>query len=271
MLAHRGIQVDSDEHRGLCGERASSAKSGIYRWMERRFQRLLARSTGLHVPVGFSDARLFSRRVVNYINQINDRHLLLKVLPFYAVHRFAVLEYAPDAPDFAFRDRSLAKSMMAGVAILLSNSIRPLRIVAVLALLASSLSLRFAGGDQQCSHFRLRVDVRRESPMTGAAKPQREHWAAGIELAAVLKKRTQHLHTAGRRYRPRRDGSLHPAKQQLQSQRLRIGLLPCEAGECAELVSLAPQIETHGAARDQIVFDLRDDCWSLHAAPPGQG
>src|SRR5580692_2854599 len=107
--------------------------------------------------------------------------------------------------------------------------------------------------------------------MAWATKPQRDYRTRRIELAAVLQKGTQHLRTSARRYGPRLDGALRPSKQQLQRERPRFALLVCEASECAELVPRAPQVEAHGAARNQIVFDLRTDFRYRHAAPPGQG
>ena len=124
----------------VCGVRTDRRKGGIRRMFYRTFEA----TTGLHVPRGASDLRLYSRRVVSYITQNNDRHLMLKVLPFFTSYRVATVEYAPVPRRGGFGDRSLSNALLSGITILLASSIRPLRLLTVMALLASLLSLLFA-------------------------------------------------------------------------------------------------------------------------------
>src|SRR5208283_2895020 len=59
-------------------------------------------------------------------------------------YRVATVTYAPVRRGNGFGDRSLSNALLSGVTILLASSIRPLRLLTVMSLLASTLSLLFA-------------------------------------------------------------------------------------------------------------------------------
>ena len=128
----------------VCGVRADRLQGGLHSRTNQMFYRAFEATTGLRVPAGISDLRLYSRRIVGYITQNNDRHLLLKVLPFFASHSVATVEYAPVRRGGGFGDRSRSADVLTGMTILLASSIRPLRLLTLTALAASSLSLLFA-------------------------------------------------------------------------------------------------------------------------------
>lgn len=133
-----------DGYEVVCGVRRDRLEGGFRSWANRTFYRVFEAATGLHVPLGVSDLRLYTRRVVNYITQNNDRHLLLKVLPFFVSRRIATVEYTPAARGRDVKERSVTTALLSGVTILLSSSVRPLRLLTLMALVASSLSLLFA-------------------------------------------------------------------------------------------------------------------------------
>jgi glycosyltransferase involved in cell wall biosynthesis len=128
----------------VCGVRTDQIRGRLNSRLNRWFYRAFNAFTGITIPSGVSDLRLYSRRVVNYVTQNNDRHLLLKVLPFFVSHRVATIEYAALLRDGGFGNRSLSTSLVTAVAILLASSIQPLRLLTLIAILASSLSLLFA-------------------------------------------------------------------------------------------------------------------------------
>jgi polyisoprenyl-phosphate glycosyltransferase len=128
----------------VCGVRIDRLKGNLHSLTNRIFYRAFEATTGLRVPRGISDLRLYSRRVVGYITQNNDRHLLLKVLPFFASHSVATVEYSAIQRGGGFGDRSRSTDMLAALTILLASSIRPLRLLTLMALMASLLSLLFA-------------------------------------------------------------------------------------------------------------------------------
>ena len=128
----------------VCGVRTDKLKGGLRAWITRMFYRSFEATTGLSIPAGVSDLALYSRRVVSYIMQNNDRHLLLKVLPFFASHSVATVKYAAFRRGEQFGGRGLMSSVLTALTILLASSIRPLRLLTLMSLVASSLSLLFA-------------------------------------------------------------------------------------------------------------------------------
>ena len=129
----------------VCGVDARQLREGNYRsWLKRLYYRVLTAMTGLVIPPGTSGACLYSRRVVSYITQNRDRHLLLKILPFFISNRVATVEYSALRGSSGFGRRNAWGNITRGVTILLGSSIRPLRLLTLTAFLASSGSLLFA-------------------------------------------------------------------------------------------------------------------------------
>jgi len=136
-LAQHGSQV-------VCGVRTGLPQRGLYSWASQAFYALLEAATGLRIRPGISDLRLYSRQAVSYITQNNDRHLMLRVLPFFSSHRVETMEYTPVRRGHGFGRRGPSSAVLSGITILLAGSSLPLRLMTMLALLASSLSLLFA-------------------------------------------------------------------------------------------------------------------------------
>jgi glycosyltransferase involved in cell wall biosynthesis len=128
----------------VCGMRTDRLKGGFHSRTNQLFYWAFEATTGLRVPAGISDLRLYSRRIVSYITQNNDRHLLLKILPFFASHSVATVEYAPLRRGGGFGDRRRSTDVLTGLTILLASSIRPLRLLTLMAVVASLLSMLFA-------------------------------------------------------------------------------------------------------------------------------
>ena len=131
-------------HEFVCGIRQEKGSWNLRTILRRIFSRTFEATTGLRIPPGASHFRLYSRRIVTYLTRSNDRHLLIDVLPFFSSHKVETFTYSPIDRGNSFRQKSLADDFIRGITILLSSSVRPLRFVTVLALLASSLSLLFA-------------------------------------------------------------------------------------------------------------------------------
>jgi glycosyltransferase involved in cell wall biosynthesis len=127
----------------VCGVRLD-LKRKFLGLRNRMFYRVFEAATGLKIPLGASDLRLYSRRVVKYIVQNNDRHLLVKVLAFFTSHHIATLEYEPLKPKRGRGKRSLISGVLTSVTIILASSIRPLRLLTIMAVMASFFSLLFA-------------------------------------------------------------------------------------------------------------------------------
>lgn len=137
-------RMQEQRYEVVCGVRSDRLKGDLRSWANGAFARMFAAATGLLMPPGVSDVRIYSRRVVNYITQNNDRHLLLKVLPLFVTPRVGTVEYTPVLRGREVRERSMGTALLADITILLSSSVRPLRLLTLMSLLASSLSLLFA-------------------------------------------------------------------------------------------------------------------------------
>lgn len=128
----------------VCGVRQNVSNGGL-RWrLNRIFYRMYAASTGYRIPSDLSDLRFMSRRIVGYIAQNNDRHLLLKVLPFFPTRKVATVEYQPILRPGGFGRHSTLSLMFSALTILLATSVRPLRLLTLLSIIASAGSLLFA-------------------------------------------------------------------------------------------------------------------------------
>src|SRR5262249_8390076 len=84
-------------------------------------------------------------QIAGYISQNNHRQALLRVLPFFASHRVAMLDYTPVRRGRGFGRRGRSHAILSGLTILLSSSSLPLRMLTFVSVAASSLSLLFAG------------------------------------------------------------------------------------------------------------------------------
>lgn len=119
---------------------ASLPKNVISRLFYRRFYRMFQSLTGSSVPENFASYRLITRHVLNYVLQNEDRHRLLKVIPALAGFHHAKLTYQPLKP----RRVKLFFSILKGIDIIFSTSVKPLRIVTFTGLLMAGLNFIYA-------------------------------------------------------------------------------------------------------------------------------
>lgn len=127
----------------VCGTLREQVNRPLYRWGNRQYARLLLASTGLRVPAGMSDLRLYSRSVLSYINRNADRHLLLRVLPFMATTKIAIFPYNAIPGRGGLYRRNLPISVLSSITVLLASSVAPLRALTLLTVAVSSLSLAY--------------------------------------------------------------------------------------------------------------------------------
>lgn len=127
----------------VCGIRKEKAHA-VRSAMNHLFYQLYASSTSYRIPPDASDFRLLSRRVVSYITQNNDRHLLLKVLPFFPTRRISSVEYTPRHRPGGFGRRGWFSLASSASTIFLASSARPLRLLTLLSTLAGAISLFYA-------------------------------------------------------------------------------------------------------------------------------
>jgi hypothetical protein len=128
----------------ICGTLREQMEQPLYRWGNRQYARLLQSTVGVRVPAGMTDLRLYSRGVLSYINRNADRHLLLKMLPFMATGKVAVFPYNSVTGKAASHRRGLVRTALSSITVLLSSSVAPLRLLTLLTVAVSLLSLAYA-------------------------------------------------------------------------------------------------------------------------------
>jgi hypothetical protein len=128
----------------ICGTLREQMEQPLYRWGNRQYARLLQSTVGVRVPAGMTDLRLYSRGVLSYINRNADRHLLLKMLPFMATGKVAVFPYNSMTGKAASHRRGLVRTALSSITVLLSSSVAPLRLLTLLTVAVSLLSLAYA-------------------------------------------------------------------------------------------------------------------------------
>jgi polyisoprenyl-phosphate glycosyltransferase len=128
----------------VCGTLREQLRQPLYMWGNKQYARLLRSTVGVRVPAGMSDLRLYSRGVLSYINRNADRHLLLKMLPFMATGKIAVFPYNSKTGKAASHRHGLPMTVLSSVTVLLSSSVAPLRLLTLLTVAVSLLSLTYA-------------------------------------------------------------------------------------------------------------------------------
>ena len=128
----------------VCGVLKEQLEQPLYRWGNKQYARLLRSTVGVRVPAGMSDLRLYSRGVLSYINRNADRHQLLKMLPFMATGKIAVFPYNSLTGKAASHRRGLTRTVLSSITVLLSSSVAPLRLLTLLTVAVSLLSLAYA-------------------------------------------------------------------------------------------------------------------------------
>jgi hypothetical protein len=128
----------------VCGTLREQLRQPLYMWGNKQYARLLQSTVGVRLPAGMTDLRLYARGVLSYINRNSDRHLLLKMLPFMATGKIAVFPYNSSTGKAASHRRGLVRTVLSSITVLLSSSVAPLRLLTLLTVAVSLLSLAYA-------------------------------------------------------------------------------------------------------------------------------
>jgi dolichol-phosphate mannosyltransferase len=133
-----------ENHEVVVGVRRDRARGSVRALLSHLYYKVFQRVTGIRIPVGISTPRLFTRRVVSYIVQNNDRSIMVRVLPFFSSYRVSSVEYAARGRSDSFQEQTLTNGFFQGITLLLGSSVRPLRVFTGMALLASAVSLLYS-------------------------------------------------------------------------------------------------------------------------------
>lgn len=130
------------ENAAVYGVLARRERPLLHRLGARLFHWTCRRLLDLPITPGATHFRVLSRQAVNAIVGIKDNYRYLRALTPYIGYSTRLFEYQPlRAP----RAESLFEAADTAVAIIVSNSSRPLRLTGWLAVLASGLNLAYIG------------------------------------------------------------------------------------------------------------------------------
>ncbi len=103
----------------------------------------LARLINVDAPQAMSSYRLVTRAVLNYMLETVDRHRTLMFLPALSGYPYATIEY-DRLPGRQARDAGMGRRIAKGINLVFATSARPLRIITLMSLSISVLSLLYA-------------------------------------------------------------------------------------------------------------------------------
>lgn len=133
-------------------------RSILRRWASRRFYALLGRLTGHRIDPDATNFRAFSRRIVNSLVRIKERQPYLKYLTEYVGFRQTVLSYRRLARSGRPRDPGWLELINQAINVIVANSNKPLRWVALTGLAASGVTLVYGIAALVIGLLRGRVD-----------------------------------------------------------------------------------------------------------------
>ncbi len=117
---------------------------GLQNLTLRGFVAVLAQLNNVDVPQAMSSYRLLNRSVLNYMLEAVDRHRSLMFLPALSGYPYATIEYDRLPSDGKTRSRDTGARIAKAMDLLFSTSARPLRIITLMSLSISVLSLIYA-------------------------------------------------------------------------------------------------------------------------------
>lgn len=130
----------------VCGVRTSRPTSPLWAKVGAAlFHSLASRLVDVEIPRNASSFQVLARSAVNGITRIKDKHRSLLFLSGEVGYDADRVEYAPRFRRPKARHRGFSESLALAIGVVVSRSTRPLRIVAGLALAASTLNLLYMG------------------------------------------------------------------------------------------------------------------------------
>lgn len=116
--------------------RTRAQESLLSRWGTALFYWYCHRQLKMDLPENSTQFRCMSRQVVNAILQIKDSYRYLRLFSSYVGYSREPLAYDPVSRAGQFRQRSFGQSLNMAMAIILENSVHPLRFVSWIGLFA---------------------------------------------------------------------------------------------------------------------------------------
>lgn len=117
----------------------------VYARLSNAFFRMLARLSDVKMPAEASRYRLLSRRLVNYILTIADRHRTVSVAPALSGFSYTTVEYERKEARVRTIRSGVMPRLREATDLIVSTSMRPLRMVTILALVFSLVAMLYGG------------------------------------------------------------------------------------------------------------------------------
>ncbi len=126
------------------GVRTTPSEQGwLYRALHRRFARLSASMLEFDLPDEATLFMAFTRQVLNAMGQYKDKSRALRIFGALVGFSREFMPYAPVPRRRPVRTKSVRQGIEHGVSLIVTNSTRPLRLVALLGLGASGLNAAY--------------------------------------------------------------------------------------------------------------------------------
>lgn len=126
------------------GVRTTPSEQGwLYRALHRRFARLAGSMIHLDLPDEATLFMAFTRQVLNAMGQFKDKSRALRIFGALVGFSRDLVPYAPAPRRRPVRTKSVRQGLEHGISLIVTNSTRPLRLVALLGLAASMLSAAY--------------------------------------------------------------------------------------------------------------------------------
>ena len=117
---------------------------GLYHTLSKLFLRFLSRMNEFDLPLAMSSCRLFSRSVLNHILAASNRHRTLPIAQALGGYRWGTLEYDRVWRNIEVKSLVRTEAFAKAADLLISGSMRPLRLVTLVSLAFSGVSLLYA-------------------------------------------------------------------------------------------------------------------------------
>lgn len=130
----------------------------LRRWASRRFYALLGRLTGHRIDPGTTNFRAFSRRIVDSLVRIKERNRYLKYLTEYVGFRQTTISYERIDRSGRPHELGLLDLTNRAISVIVANSNKPLRWVALTGLAASGFTALYGLAALLIGVLRQRID-----------------------------------------------------------------------------------------------------------------
>ncbi|MBR1234591.1 glycosyltransferase family 2 protein [Bradyrhizobium sp. AUGA SZCCT0177] len=118
--------------------------SGFKRLTSSLFYKLMNSVSDVSIDPGSADFRLLDRKVVDVINNLSEHDFFLRGIIPWVGFPVTKIDYTPDQRLYGSTKYSLRKMISFAITGVIANSVQPLRLATILALIIASLSALYA-------------------------------------------------------------------------------------------------------------------------------